>query len=104
QEGAECINAARRCVQGADDDAAAAGSTDDADRVPRSQSFAHVLATHGKHGDEHADEHADEHGARHETASTASCAGTPPALLTAPGWAPPPARREHPSAGLGCCC
>ncbi len=100
QEGAECINAARRCVQGADDDAAAAGSTDDADRVPRSQSFAHVLVTHGKHGDEHADEH----GARHDTAATASCAGTPPALLTAPPWAPPPVRREHPSAGVGCCC
>jgi hypothetical protein len=106
QEGAECINAARRCVQGAGDDAAATGSTDDADRVPRSQSFAHVLATHGKHRDEPGSSHPGGHAASHgdPSAATASCAGTPPALLTAPGWAPPPARREHPPAGLVCCC
>jgi hypothetical protein len=107
QAGAECINAARRCVQGADDDAAAAGSTDDADRVPRSQSFAHVLATHGT-GRTHDAGHAPRHGGT--SAATASCAGTPPALLTAPGRASPSARREHPAgsaggpAGIACCC
>jgi len=46
EEGANCINSARRCVQGSSQDAAAAGSTDTADRVPRSQTFAHALATH----------------------------------------------------------
>ncbi|WP_433787409.1 DUF1996 domain-containing protein [Actinomycetospora sp. CA-101289] len=112
QEGVECINAARRCVQGRADDAAASGSTDDADRVPRSQSFAHVLATHGKHG-ARGGKHGAAHGDRATShpaapAPTAPCAGTPPALLTAPGWAPPPARREHAmtsgAPALVCCC
>ncbi|GAA4746040.1 DUF1996 domain-containing protein [Actinomycetospora chibensis] len=46
EEGADCINAARRCVQGPAQDAAAAGSTDIADRVPGSRTFVHALATH----------------------------------------------------------
>ncbi|MFC5139444.1 DUF1996 domain-containing protein [Actinomycetospora rhizophila] len=46
QEGVECINAARRCVQGPEQDGIASGSTASADRVPRSQTFAHAFATH----------------------------------------------------------
>ena len=46
EEGADCINSARRCVQGPSQDAAAAGSTDIADQVPRSRTFVHALATH----------------------------------------------------------
>ncbi|WP_433037061.1 DUF1996 domain-containing protein [Actinomycetospora sp. CA-053990] len=46
EEGADCINSARRCVQGPSQDAAGAGSTDIADRVPRSRTFVHALATH----------------------------------------------------------
>jgi hypothetical protein len=46
EEGADCINSARRCVQGPSEDAAAAGSTDIADQVPRSRTFVHALATH----------------------------------------------------------
>ncbi|MEJ2890689.1 DUF1996 domain-containing protein [Actinomycetospora aeridis] len=46
EEGVACINAARRCVQGPEQDAASTGSTDAADRVPRSQTFAHAFATH----------------------------------------------------------
>jgi hypothetical protein len=46
EEGADCINSARRCVQGPSEDAAAAGSTDIADLVPRSRTFVHALATH----------------------------------------------------------
>ncbi|WP_328308873.1 DUF1996 domain-containing protein [Actinomycetospora sp. NBC_00405] len=46
EEGADCINSARRCVQGPAEDAAAAGSTDIADQVPRSRTFVHALATH----------------------------------------------------------
>ncbi|GAA4931521.1 hypothetical protein GCM10023204_44300 [Actinomycetospora succinea] len=46
EEGAACINAARRCVQGPEQDGAASGSTASSDRVPRSQTFAHALATH----------------------------------------------------------
>jgi hypothetical protein len=45
-EGAACINAARRCLQGPEQDGTAAGSADPADQVPPSQGFAHALATH----------------------------------------------------------
>ena len=46
REGADCINAARRCVQGPEQDGAASGSTASGDQVPRSQTFARAFATH----------------------------------------------------------
>jgi hypothetical protein len=51
QQGVECINSARRCVQGPDDTARARNSS--ADRVPPSRTFTHALATHAAHGSGH---------------------------------------------------
>ena len=53
QQGVECVNDARRCVQDAGDGARASRSTDTRDRVPPSQTFAHALATHAHHGATH---------------------------------------------------
>ena len=44
QAGADCINSARRCSQGSEDDAA--GPTGTSDQVTTSKNFAHLMATH----------------------------------------------------------
>jgi hypothetical protein len=46
QAGADCINAARRCTQGSQDDASRAGPTGTSDQVTTSKNFAHLMATH----------------------------------------------------------
>jgi hypothetical protein len=44
--GADCINAARQCAQGANDDTSRAGPTGASDQVATSKNFAHAMATH----------------------------------------------------------
>ena len=44
QAGADCINSARRCSQGSEDDTA--GPTGTSDQVTTSKNFAHAMATH----------------------------------------------------------
>ncbi|MDT7744201.1 MAG: hypothetical protein QOE59_3279 [Actinomycetota bacterium] len=46
QAGADCINSARRCTQGSEDDASRAGPTGASDQVTTSKNFAHLMATH----------------------------------------------------------
>ncbi len=46
EAGAECINAARRCAQGSEDDASRVGPTGASDQVTTSKNFAHLMATH----------------------------------------------------------
>ena len=46
QAGAQCINSARRCTQGSEDDASRAGPTGASDQVTTSKNFAHLMATH----------------------------------------------------------
>ncbi|WP_285649853.1 DUF1996 domain-containing protein [Actinomycetospora sp. NBRC 106375] len=92
QEGVECINAARRCTQGAEQDAAATGSSDAADQVPPSRNFAHALATHATAHSSHpsaASGHGGSHarpGAGHHTVPGADG----PASRALPATLPPP--------------
>ena len=46
QAGADCINSARRCSQGSEDDTA--GPTGTSDQVTTSKNFAHAMATHAR--------------------------------------------------------
>jgi hypothetical protein len=48
QAGAECINSARRCTQGSQDDASRAGPTGASDQVTTSKNFANLMATHAR--------------------------------------------------------
>ena len=97
QEGAACINAARRCVQGPEQDGAASGSTAPSDRVPRSQTFSHAFATHAT-AHQRPSAHAGRHGTGPGLAPAARLAGVEgPATLAPPATTPEPA----PSGGPG---
>jgi hypothetical protein len=48
QAGADCINAARRCTQGSQDDASRAGPTGASDQVTTSKNFVNLMATHAR--------------------------------------------------------
>ena len=93
EEGADCINSARRCVQGPSQDAAAAGSTDIADQVPRSRTFVHALATHAN---AHQPRPAVD---RHTTARHHD--DTVPGHAAAPEQRPSAPRLPAPAGGLG---
>jgi hypothetical protein len=59
QQGVECINRARRCVQGPD---AARARNSSADQVPPSRTFTHALTTHAAHGGGQGTAHGMRHG------------------------------------------
>ncbi len=48
QAGAHCINSARRCSQGSEDDTSRAGPTGASDQVTTSKNFANLMATHAR--------------------------------------------------------
>ena len=48
QAGAQCINSARRCSQGSEDDTSRAGPTGASDQVTTSKNFANLMATHAR--------------------------------------------------------
>ncbi len=69
EQGVECINSARRCVQGQTENAQAQGSNASSDRIPPSRTFTHALATHADHGAGHG------HGSRRRLTLSSRCGG-----------------------------